>query len=239
MNKLPLIIFACITLGTQAQICDSLVPTYYIDFTGANAGTTWASPWVARNGFCCTAISPERCIDFVFTVDSNTSGVTFHRYVTGVPQGSAFTKVDCGPLVNEGDTTPITTCGVHCLTFCKPGNGVLIYYVTSIVAVNPATCTGYTQCDTMILTNANEVKAEHSSEIVPNPFHTTGVLKISDNRFTAGELYIYDRLGQLVRKETINDQTTLIDRGTLTPGIYFFQLLSDDKQVATGKFVIE
>lgn len=239
MKKLLLIVFTGATLSTQAQICDSLVPTYYIDFTGANAGTTWSSPWTNRNGYCCTASGYDRCIDFVFTVDSSTSGVTFHRYVTGVPQGSAFSQVDCGLLVSEGDTTPITTCGVHCLTFCKPGNGLLIYYVTSILAPSPASCTGYTQCDTMIPTSVNELRVEHSVEIFPNPFHASGVLRISDSRFTRCDLYIYHRMGQLVRKEIINNRTTLINRGSLTTGIYFYQLLFDDRQRATGKFVIE
>ena len=238
MNKLLLIFFASATLSAQAQICDSLVPTFYIDFTGAAAGTTWTSPPVARAGYCCTASGFDRCIDFIFTVDSNTSAVILNYY-SGGPQGAIFYQVDCDPPVPIEDSTQINTCGVHCLTMCKPGNSYGLYWVTSILAASPAPCIGYTQCDTMIPTNLNDFQVERSSEIFPNPFHTTSVLKISDSRFAHCNLYIYDRMGQLLRKEIINNQTTLINRGSLAAGIYFYQLLFDDRHQTTGKFVIE
>ena len=45
--------------------------------------------------------------------------------------------------------------------------------------------------------------------------------------------------GSLMLEETIINQSTTLHRNSLSNGIYFYQLVSDDGQVAGGKFVVE
>jgi len=75
--------------------------------------------------------------------------------------------------------------------------------------------------------------------LFPNPFHISTTLKISRNDFTDSELYIYDILGQMKRRTTINSQEIIIERNDLIDGIYFYQLRNKTGQVATGKFIIQ
>lgn len=116
----------------QVPNCDSLVPTYMVDFTGSNAGTTYISPLISRNGFCCSAVIPERCVDFVLTTDTNTKAITF-SYCSYVPNpGIVLYQIDCGAYNTMGDISFITDSGVHYLTFCKPGNLIINYCITSV-----------------------------------------------------------------------------------------------------------
>src|SRR4051812_14462623 len=91
----------------NAQVCDSRVPTFNIDFTGTAAGSTWSSPDTSRLGYCCTASGIERCIDFVINTDSNTMAFLFSFY-TPIP-GSLYYQVDCSPSIPIPDTAYINT----------------------------------------------------------------------------------------------------------------------------------
>jgi hypothetical protein len=54
--------------------CNSGVPFYQMDLTG-NPDSIWISPNVARNDNCCSTTSPDRCIGFLVTLDSNSVGI--------------------------------------------------------------------------------------------------------------------------------------------------------------------
>ena len=129
----------------QVPNCDSLVPAFNINFTGPMAGSTWTSPVVTRNGSCCGAIAPDRCIDFIITTDSQTIGICV-SYCPYVPNpGSLICQIDCSnPFVMGSmwtgtcvDTGYISVPGIHYITFCKPGNNTLDYCVTSITSPLP------------------------------------------------------------------------------------------------------
>jgi hypothetical protein len=134
---------------SMAQIpnCDSLVPTYNVDFTGSNAGTTWTSPTIVRDGSCCGTIAPDRCVDFILITDSQTIGVCV-SYCPYVPNpGSLICYIDCnnpfqmGSMWSNGfciDTGYISIPGIHYVTFCKPGNLAVEYCITSVTAPLPA-----------------------------------------------------------------------------------------------------
>ena len=124
--------------SAEAQIpnCDTLVPVFNIDFTGPNAGSTWISPMIPRNGSCCGNISTDRCILFIITTDANTIALTFGINCGG-PPGATYYQVDCGPLVNVLDTAAIGAPGIHYLTCCKPGNNLCWYSITSITQQLP------------------------------------------------------------------------------------------------------
>ena len=46
-------------------------------------------------------------------------------------------------------------------------------------------------------------------------------------------------MGGLVQRQTITNPSTLLHRNSLADGIYFYQLVNDNGQVANGKFIIE
>jgi gliding motility-associated-like protein len=118
---------------SKAQIpnCSVTVPTYNIDFTGT-PGASWTSPPLVRAGNCCGTTSPDRCLHFAITIDSNTVAVNFEIVSGAIPPGAIFYQVDCGAQTQVGNYLCISGTGVHHLTFCKPGNNTNTYRVTSI-----------------------------------------------------------------------------------------------------------
>jgi len=111
--------------------CSINVPTFNIDFTG-NPGGTWLSPNVSRVGNCCGTNSPDRCIHFAITLDSQTVAVNFDIASGAIPPGALFYQVDCGPQSPVGQYICISGTGVHHLTFCKPGNNMNTYRIQAI-----------------------------------------------------------------------------------------------------------
>ena len=56
--------------------CWADVPSFYINFTGT-PDSVWTSPLLSRQGNCCGTTSPDRCLRFEFTIDSNVAAVNF------------------------------------------------------------------------------------------------------------------------------------------------------------------
>ena len=215
---------------SYAQICDSLVPTFNVDLTGANAGTTWTSPTVVRNGYCCDATNIDRCIQFVVTTGSNTCGLSLAFYISG-PPGTLFLRVCCGNQIEVGDTAFVSP-GTNYITFCKPGNATAQYTVTSLTNCISNIVT--TPCSLILPVSEESGRADIS--LFPNPFHTAATL-ISN--WEKAQLNIYDALGTLVGKMLVHKGPTTIDRNLLADGIYFYKLQTEDGKVVTGKLVLD
>ncbi|MES2395468.1 MAG: T9SS type A sorting domain-containing protein, partial [Bacteroidota bacterium] len=77
--------------------------------------------------------------------------------------------------------------------------------------------------------------------IYPNPFSISSTIEIKGNSGTGKmDLVIYGLLGQEVKRiKNIKGKTATIDRVNLPDGAYFYKLLQDNKQIATGKFIAE
>ncbi len=126
---LPILFFSFLSFG---QICESGVPTRYIDFTGANANFSWTSDAVHRSNLCCTASNPDRCIHFVITTDSTVAALNFEISSGAIPPGALYYQIDCGPQTQVGTIGCINIAGIHDLTFCKPGNNINTYTITPL-----------------------------------------------------------------------------------------------------------
>jgi large repetitive protein len=102
-----------------------------VNLTG-NAGGTWISPLVVRADFCCGAMPPDRCVEFIVTLDSNAQGLIFNIASGAVPPGALYYQLNCGPPVPVGAPLCLSGAGPHRITFCKPGNNQNTYSITSI-----------------------------------------------------------------------------------------------------------
>lgn len=115
----------------KAQICDPTVPSFNVNLTG-NPNGTWISPPVLRAGNCCGTSNPDRCIQFVVTLDPAAQGILFSVYSGAMPPGALFYQVNCGPPTSVGTPLCLNGPGPHVITFCKPGNNQNQYQITSI-----------------------------------------------------------------------------------------------------------
>lgn len=115
---------------TNAQYCDSLVPTFNVDLS-ASATQTWLSPSLQRDGSCCGSVAPDVCLEFVITLHQNASAILFDIASGAIPPGALFYQIDCGPITPVGDPICLNGAGPHTLTFCKPGNNQNTFSITS------------------------------------------------------------------------------------------------------------
>jgi gliding motility-associated-like protein len=136
MRKLLLFLILLISVAFSAysQVgCGPGVPTFNVNLTG-NPDSVWTSPNVSRNGNCCTSTPPDRCIDFVITLDPGAVGITFNVISGAIPGGALFYQINCGPPQPVGTAICLSGPGPHLLTFCKPGSNANVYQITSIPA---------------------------------------------------------------------------------------------------------
>lgn len=135
MKKHLLFLFFTLFLFSEFTFsqCGPGVPTFAVDLTGA-PDSTWTSPMIARNGNCCTSTPPDRCVDFLITLDPGAVGITFDITAGAIPGGALFYQVNCGPPQALGTAICLTGVGPHLITFCKPGTNANVYEISSIPA---------------------------------------------------------------------------------------------------------
>lgn len=111
--------------------CNPNVPAFVVNLTG-NPDSTWTSPNVIRDGYCCGVTGNDRCISFTITLDPLAQGISFDIIAGAIPGGALFYQVNCGPPTPLGEPICLNGPGPHMITFCKPGNNANIYQITSI-----------------------------------------------------------------------------------------------------------
>ena len=102
-----------------------------MNLTG-NADSVWTSPDVQRNDLCCTSSNPDRCVQFILTLDPGAQGIRFDVCDGALPPGALYYQIGCGTQYPVGDTLCLTGTGPFVVTFCKPGNNTNKYCITSI-----------------------------------------------------------------------------------------------------------
>lgn len=109
------------------------------------------------------------------------------------------------------------------------GGNTLWRYISDTTCQNP--------CSLTSIMELNDMK--NFISFFPNPFHSVCTLETL-MEFDNAELRIFNILGVLVRKETLFKQTIYkVHRNELTAGIYLFQLITDNGNIAISKVVIE
>ncbi len=79
-----------------------------------------------------------------------------------------------------------------------------------------------------------------SEEIIlsPNIISTSALLSVP---FAQQEFLfvVYDALGKKIREKIFTGKEMVVEKGNLSPGIYFFTLVANQKRFYQGKFIVE
>lgn len=118
--------------NAQSGLCDPNTPFYIVNLTGQPNGTWVSNPPIQRAGNCCGTTAPDRCIEFSITLDAAAVAINFQIASGAVPPGALFYQINCGPPVAVGSPICLNGPGPYTLTFCKPGNNLNTYAITSI-----------------------------------------------------------------------------------------------------------
>lgn len=120
----------------------------------------------------------------------------------------------------------------------SPSNPIM---VDSLVFLNGTPTDGDIYKFSKIVTGIDTHKQTGNiARAFPNPFHQSATVEINDGKLHNVELKVIDIFGRTVIS-ILNIQTnvTSINRENLINGIYFFQLIEEEKIIASGKLIIK
>ena len=135
MSSLMVCLIGFNAYEAKSQIlCDSLTPFFDVDLTG-EPDSIWVSPSVTRDGLCCDAEWPDRCIEFQITLDENSVGMEFSIISGAVPSGALFYQISCLDSAIVGDVICLPGGETYNITFCEPGNNPNEYEIAAVPGV--------------------------------------------------------------------------------------------------------
>lgn len=115
----------------HGQSCDTITPSFTVNLTNDPNGT-YISPQVVRDGNCCGTSGNVKCIEFIVSLHPDAEGVIFDIFSGAVPGGALFYQINCSAPSALGSPICLSGPGPHVITFCKPGNNVNEYRITSV-----------------------------------------------------------------------------------------------------------
>jgi type IX secretion system substrate protein len=93
-----------------------------------------------------------------------------------------------------------------------------------------------------ILTGVDEINPHVEVSLHPNPMNFSAIITINNQALSANESFtfvLYDILGNVVRKmEQIRDKQFTLERGSLSKGAYFYEMLKGNDSLKKGKLII-
>lgn len=132
---------------------------------------------------------------------------------------SAYTRVMVGNFFDDANTT-------HVGDATQYG----AYYFLDDICVSTDSVFCYTYL------GAPSLAVQPFVQVAPNPFEGSFVFS-TDREWKNSEWRIYDITGGLVRIFPYAGRTQLIQRESLSAGLYFYQLISDGRTISQGKLV--
>jgi len=88
-------------------------------------------------------------------------------------------------------------------------------------------------------TGVQDISNSDILDIYPNPFSDYLTLQMSTLGGTNYEFVLYNLIGQEVLKTEINQQKSIIQRGNLPAGIFFYKILTREGIIQTGKIIVQ
>lgn len=120
--------------------------------------------------------------------------------------------------------------GVENISKSCPDMGVLVEAINEVEEFHDNNSLSN---DEAIIINAATVK------IAPNPMINQTVISLDDSTNQIQKLRLFNVAGKLIREELFNNQQEIkIVRNNLKTGIYFYQLITTNQQIHTGKLII-
>lgn len=216
--------------------------TYTVKMTGTNTGSTTLPDF----GFQLASIKGSAAVttptnEGTFTATTNTHIAPATQYNVVVMAEQSTTLKATSGTGGKGTTY------VESFSWKAPAKGTGTISIWGVVnAVN-----GNGNADAGDLWNTNHIvineltptgidalSQNNETNVYPNPFssHTTFSLQ---NEVTNGSITLYDISGKEAKQVTFSGKTVDIERGTLPSGIYFYNIVSEDQSIKTGKLVIQ
>lgn len=89
------------------------------------------------------------------------------------------------------------------------------------------------------LVSVNEKGNAFSHSIYPNPMESCATIEIHPGNLTICDFKLFDLNGKLVKEQTLESNTSEIERGDLGAGLYVYTISTKNKILASGKLLVE
>ncbi|MDP2387801.1 MAG: ice-binding family protein [Bacteroidota bacterium] len=187
--------------------------------------------------------------DAVFVIQINgaltTSTYSKVSLINGTQSKNVYWKVEGAVSINNYS--------IFCGTIIT-NNGALGALNTGVVLDGRAltttgaiTTTAMTAVATMIPGNCASVGIEYvelkdvkSAVLFPNPFTSSITVKINDfSKIANVELRLYNSFGSEIMNENIIKESTILETISLSSGMYFYRIMSDNHTIQSGRLIAE
>jgi len=109
---------------------------------------------------------------------------------------------------------------------------------TGALTTSSVTVNAPTTCGSVGISSQQTGKSRNAVTIYPNPFTNTFNVSINDSwKISNCELRLYNILGKEILNSSITKQTAAIETGNLSPGIYFYKIIGNNKTIQSGKLI--
>ncbi|MCW3083969.1 MAG: hypothetical protein JWP12_1335 [Bacteroidetes bacterium] len=243
-------------VAADSIICDGAVASFQVNTDPNASGYTWTLPatWTGTsttNGITTTATTNSGIVSVTENNACGTStalninvtvnplpNVSLTSFTPVCDNGPAFTLSGGSPAggtysgtgVTGGTTfTPTTSgAGTFVITYTYSDANSCANNDTSNIVVD--LCTG--------VAAANE---NNTVTVYPNPFIDYTTVSIGKSiQLNGTEIHIFDVLGKEVMiLSNIHTYDVRVDRKDLTKGVYFYRLINDNKEISSGKLVVQ
>ncbi|MBI4929153.1 MAG: T9SS type A sorting domain-containing protein [Bacteroidetes bacterium] len=219
--------------GQNAVLCASGCSSYQWN-TGATSS--------------CITISPTSNTTYsVVCMDASSCSASASVAVTVTPVPSlsvTATDASCSTCC-DGTATANATGNFPFMFSWNPGSQTTST-ATGLCVGNYTVCVtdanGCTACDTITVSYTIGIAHVSSSigiSIFPNPFNLQTTIVLS-SILESGEVIVTDMVGKKVISMQINNSNKfIINRSTLSAGVYFMKVISESKPIAAGKLIIQ
>jgi hypothetical protein len=93
-------------------------------------------------------------------------------------------------------------------------------------------------CLALGVSSLNAVNSEETVTVYPNPFNNSATIILNGaSLIDKAEFRMYNLLGEEVASTTITNQETILETSKLPSGIYFYQVVKNDRLIQSGKLI--
>ena len=158
--------------------------------------------------------------------------------------GATGTLINClidKPTILNSCCGYITSCGMTTYTTAGPNWTAGSYAQITNGTFTARGAIALTCMPVKNMTTSTDFPESYSNSVVyPNPFSTNVTLQISSGIIIKeAVMKIYDVCGREVERFLINNNETVIDKGELQNGIYFYSIINNNESIGKGKLVIQ
>ena len=216
---------------TVADMCDcatcqDTVPHFIIDLSGG-CDDEFVVEDIGRDGFCCDASWPDRCISFTVLIGEGSVGV-YIEIIEGAVPGGWWWQVDCGESVRWDEVIYMDPNTYHTITMCEPGTNENTYVIRAV-------------CASAV---ADRRTMPIDVSISPNPAFSHLSVRYSieeSGEFTFSLMDLFGRQRKAFDLGWVDpgQHEFTLEISDLPVGIYYFSLKENgQRQTANGKLVV-